>query len=56
MMNGSRVKILQASVGKGNVSFACADEFISFSKLQREGKGAMDAPTFLRGFPNPVLG
>ena len=56
MMNGSRVKILQASVGKGIVSFACADEFISFSKLQREGKGVMDAPTFLRGFPNPVLG
>jgi methionyl-tRNA formyltransferase len=55
MMNGARVKILMASLGAEAPSFACADGPIHFSKLQREGKGVMDAATFLRGFPNPVL-
>jgi methionyl-tRNA formyltransferase len=55
LMNGARVKILEARVGKGPVSFPCTDDFIEFTKLQREGKGVMDAATFLRGFPNPVL-
>ena len=55
MMNGARVKILAAQLGNEAPSFACADGPIHFSKLQREGKGVMDAATFLRGFPNPVL-
>jgi methionyl-tRNA formyltransferase len=55
MMSGARVKILQARIGKGEISYPCADDHISFLKLQREGKGVMDAATFLRGFPNPVL-
>jgi methionyl-tRNA formyltransferase len=55
IMNGARVKILAARIGNEAPSFACADGLIHFSKLQREGKGVMDAPTFLRGFPNPVL-
>jgi methionyl-tRNA formyltransferase len=55
LMNGARVKILEARVGKGPVNFPCTDDFIEFTKLQREGKGVMDAATFLRGFPNPVL-
>ena len=55
MMNGARVKVLQASLGSDAPSFSCADGPIHFSKLQREGKGVMDAATFLRGFPNPVL-
>jgi methionyl-tRNA formyltransferase len=55
MMNGARVKILSARLGADAPSFACADGPIHFSKLQREGKGVMDAATFLRGFPNPVL-
>jgi methionyl-tRNA formyltransferase len=55
MMNGARVKILEAQIGESTISFPCADGFISFTKLQREGKGVMDAATFLRGFPNPVL-
>jgi methionyl-tRNA formyltransferase len=56
MMNGARVKILEAHIGKGPLSFPCTDDSITFTKLQREGKGVMDAATFLRGFPNPVLG
>jgi methionyl-tRNA formyltransferase len=55
MMNSARVKILEAHIGKGPISFPCTDDFITFTKLQREGKGVMDAATFLRGFPNPVL-
>ncbi len=55
MMNGARVKILAARIGNDAPSFACADGPIHFSTLQREGKGVMDAATFLRGFPNPVL-
>lgn len=55
MMNGVRVKILEARIGDDAPSFACADGYIHFSKLQREGKGVMDAVTFLRGFPNPGL-
>ena len=55
MMNGARVKVLEARLGAEAPSFACVDGPIHFSKLQREGKGVMDAATFLRGFPNPVL-
>jgi methionyl-tRNA formyltransferase len=55
MMNGARVKILEARIGKDAPSFPCTDEYIQFTKLQREGKGVMDAATFLRGFPNPRL-
>lgn len=55
MMNGVRVKILEARVGDDMPSFSCADGRIHFSKLQREGKSVMDAETFLRGFPHPVL-
>jgi methionyl-tRNA formyltransferase len=56
VMNGARVKILKAKIGKGPISFPCKDDFIQFTELQREGKGVMDAATFLRGFPNPELG
>jgi len=55
MMNGARVKVLEARIGTDAPSFACADGPIHFVKLQREGKGVMDAATFLRGFPSPVL-
>ncbi len=55
MLNGARVKILSARLGADQPSFACADGPIHFSKLQREGKGVMEAATFLRGFPHPVI-
>ncbi len=55
MMNDARVKILEAEIGDGQISHPCADGLIHFTKLQREGKGPMDAAAFLRGFPNPVV-
>jgi len=52
---GSRVKILKAqAVDDGTndaLTFACGSGAIKFLSLQREGKGVMDAATFLRGFP-----
>ena len=52
---GARVKILKAQavdhVGDDALTFACGSGAIKFLSLQREGKGAMDAATFLRGFP-----
>jgi methionyl-tRNA formyltransferase len=51
----SRVKILKAqAVGDvmgDELTFACSSGAIKFLSLQREGKGVMDAATFLRGFP-----
>ncbi len=55
IMNDTRVKVLEARLGNQVPSFACADGPIHFVRLQREGKGVMDAATFLRGFPSPVL-
>ena len=56
ILNGARVKILAARVGDKAPHFACADGPVHFVKLQREGKGVMDAETFMRGFPTLVLG
>ena len=56
MLNGARVKILAARVGDKVPHFECADGPVHFVKLQREGKGVMDAETFMRGFPTLVLG
>jgi methionyl-tRNA formyltransferase len=51
----SRVKILKArvidNVLNGAPAFECGSGAIEFLTLQREGKGVMDAATFLRGFP-----
>jgi methionyl-tRNA formyltransferase len=55
MMGDARVKVLAAEIGDGPLSFPCADKNIRFVSLQREGKGVMDAATFLRGFPNATL-
>jgi methionyl-tRNA formyltransferase len=55
ILGGSRVKILQAQAvdhaGDDALTFACGSGVIKFLSLQREGKGAMDSATFLRGFP-----
>ena len=52
---GSRVKILKAQAvdhaTDDVLTFACGNGAIKFLLLQREGKGMMDAATFLRGFP-----
>jgi methionyl-tRNA formyltransferase len=61
IINGSRVKILRVdrSVDDGEagcflddaLAIACGSGSLRLTQLQREGKGAMDAATFLRGFP-----
>ena len=60
---GARVKILKCQIveGRGSagemlddeLTVACGKGALRFTSLQREGKGAMDAATFLRGFPVP---
>ena len=54
LLNGARVKVLKARVSieaNDPLSFSCGQGAIQFLTLQREGKGAMDTATFLRGFP-----
>lgn len=55
ILAGARVKVLKAQavnhVGDDALTFACDSGAIKFLLLQREGKGVMDAATFLRGFP-----
>jgi methionyl-tRNA formyltransferase len=55
ILAASRVKILKAQavdhVMDDALTFACGSGAIKFLSLQREGKGVMDAVTFLRGFP-----
>ncbi|MDE2444760.1 MAG: methionyl-tRNA formyltransferase [Alphaproteobacteria bacterium] len=61
LMNGARVKILTCEVKlesghagqfiDDQLTVACASSAVRFITLQREGKGVMDATTFLRGFP-----
>jgi methionyl-tRNA formyltransferase len=60
-VNGTRIKVLACEVidgygepGRfidGALAIACGSGAIRLLRLQREGKGAMDAGTFLRGFP-----
>ncbi|WP_373502382.1 methionyl-tRNA formyltransferase [Aestuariivirga sp.] len=59
-MNGTRVKVLLCetvdAAGEAGqflddrLTIACGSGALRLLKLQREGKGAMDADTFLRGF------
>ena len=61
MINGARLKVLACEVVDGageagaflddRLAIACGKGTIRLLRLQREGKGAMDAETFLRGFP-----
>lgn len=63
MANGARVKILQCQIVERDgdagemlddeLTVACGMGALRFTSLQREGKGVMDAATFLRGFPLP---
>lgn len=63
MANGARVKILQCQLVERDgdagemlddeLTVACGMGALRFTSLQREGKGVMDAATFLRGFPLP---
>lgn len=59
-INGTRVKVLACETVEGagapgifaddRLTIACGSGALRLLKLQREGKGAMDAETFLRGF------
>jgi methionyl-tRNA formyltransferase len=61
MIGDARVKILNCEVREKSgaagialddaLTIACGSQAVGLLKLQREGKGAMDADTFLRGFP-----
>jgi methionyl-tRNA formyltransferase len=61
--NGARVKILQCRIVEQSgsagemlddeLTVACGSSALRFTSLQREGKGVMDAATFLRGFSLP---
>ena len=61
---GSRVKILNCTLSDqsgdagvvldNHLTVACGNGSLRLVTLQREGKGAMDAATFLRGFPVPA--
>ncbi len=62
-VNGARVKVLSCSLAEGAgapgtflddaLTVACGEGAIRLLKLQREGKGAMEADAFLRGFAIP---
>lgn len=62
-VNGARVKVLSCSLAEGTgapgtflddaLTVACGEGAIRLLKLQREGKGAMEADAFLRGFAIP---
>lgn len=60
-IGGERVKVLMSRVGEGSgdagtiidqkPTVACGSGAVELLRLQRGGKGAQDAETFLRGFP-----
>ena len=63
----TRVKVLRSTMAEGsgtpgtlldNLTIACGSDAVRLTQVQREGKGAMDAATFLRGagpLPEQVL-
>ncbi len=63
MANGARIKVLVCeaveTMGEAGTfiddqfTIACGNGALRLLKLQREGKGVMDADTFARGFPLP---
>jgi methionyl-tRNA formyltransferase len=63
-LNGARIKVLRCAVVEGHgaagtvldaqLTVACAERAVRLTLLQREGKEAMDAATFLRGFAIPA--
>ncbi len=59
MLHGARIKVLKAAIGNGtgtpgtfiddHLAIACGQGAVHLLQLQREGKAAMAAETFLRG-------
>jgi methionyl-tRNA formyltransferase len=64
MVSGARIKVLRCAKSDASgvagifidaaLTLACGSGAISCLELQREGKGAMPAEVFLRGFPVPA--
>jgi methionyl-tRNA formyltransferase len=60
-VHGARVKVLACALAEGSgvagtclddgLGIACGEGAVRLLKVQREGKGPMDAATLLRGFP-----
>ncbi len=58
---GERIKVLRSRIAATSgapgtalddaLTIACGDGAVALTQLQRAGKGAMDAPSLLRGFP-----
>jgi methionyl-tRNA formyltransferase len=63
MIGGARIKVLQCEIADlsgapgmaidDRLGIGCRTGAVRFLKVQREGKGPMDANAFLRGFPVP---
>ena len=63
-MNGERIKLLASTVAEGHgapgevlddvLTVACGEGAVRLLRLQRAGKGAQDAETFLRGMNVPA--
>ena len=61
IVNGARVKVLLCEITEAmgpagkflddRLTVACGTGALRLLKLQREGKGVMEAEAFLRGFP-----
>jgi methionyl-tRNA formyltransferase len=64
MVNDARIKVLRCAISDASevagtfidasLTLACGSGAITCLELQREGKGAMPAEVFLRGFPVPA--
>ncbi|MBE9477104.1 MAG: methionyl-tRNA formyltransferase, partial [Proteobacteria bacterium] len=62
-VDGQRVKVLNSAMAEGqgragtvlddSLTVACGEGAVQLLRLQRAGKGAMDATDFLRGMPLP---
>jgi methionyl-tRNA formyltransferase len=62
--DGERIKVKAAEPADGSgspgtvlddgLTVACGDGALRLTLVQRAGKGAMDAPSFLRGYPLPA--
>jgi methionyl-tRNA formyltransferase len=63
LADGARLKVLACEVTDAHgapgtalddrLTIACGEAAVRLTRLQREGKGPMDADTFLRGFAVP---
>ena len=63
-LDGARLKLLRSELASGSgasgtvlddaLTVACGDGAVRITEVQREGRGAQDAASFLRGSPVPA--